>query len=257
MPDEVSEPAPTMGSPATIIPAPKKAAAAPAQADEANTTLDEDPFERNDSDIAASEPADPIEAPVEQTPDPADVIAAVPVAEQAPAGSLDDMVAGLRGDEGAETDETEAAEGGAVESEAPEAVPPVPAPAEAAAVTIAAADDRALKRRSARVPFYVYVGAWAVFAAVQTYLLWPLATAPFVEQPVYGLLVLVGAGLVCAGPVLGLFVWWRVSAHSERPQRGGLVRAMLMRSAASMAAGVLIWWAALLLLDLRRIGTLG
>jgi hypothetical protein len=115
----------------------------------------------------------------------------------------------------------------------------------------------ARRRRSARVPFYVYVGAWVVYAGVAAYLLWPLATAPFAGHPIYGGLVLAATALLCAGPILGLCVWWYVSAHSAPEERGGLVRAVMVRSAGVMAIGVLIWWIVLLVLDLRRTGALG
>lgn len=129
--------------------------------------------------------------------------------------------------------------------------------AEPGAIEVVAEDTRALRRRSAKIPFWVYLGVWVVFAGVQTYLMWPLALEPFTGQPVYGLLVLIATGLVCSGPILGLCVWWFVSAHSERDERSGLVRAVLVRSAAAMAGGVVIWWIALMLLDLRRLGMLG
>lgn len=210
-------------------------------------------------------------------PEPTDVaVTAAPEASElatvteaeAPEVTLDEMVASLRDGEGpAETAEdaepgTGAEESGELaEAEGAASTAEEAAPAAAAgAVVLPVEDDGsacARRSRSARVPFYVYLGVWLVFSGVTVYLLWSVGSGSFVGHPAYGLLVLVGVALLCLGPLVALGSWWYASAHSEPDERVGLVRAVLLRSAATMAGGVVLWWVALVVLDLHRTGLLG
>lgn len=112
-------------------------------------------------------------------------------------------------------------------------------------------------RLAARLPFGIYIGVWAVFAGVMTYLLWPIAVRPFVGTRLYAYFVLGGGALTVAGPLLGLGVWLAVRARAGEGTGAGLARAAFMRAAVATLAGDLLWWLGLVLLDLHRAGVLG
>jgi hypothetical protein len=184
-----------------------------------------------------------------------------PTAEQIPAAeeaasqeppeqlSLEEMVESLKGDE------PELGEAPADGAEAAEAA--VPVPVAVAAVEPLPEDGFARDLLSARLPFGVYIGAWAIFAGVMTYLLWPAATGPFTGTRLYAYFVLGGAALTLVGPLLGLGVWLAVRGRAGDGGDAGLARAAFMRAAAATIAGGLLWWIGLVLLDLHRAGTLG
>jgi hypothetical protein len=114
-----------------------------------------------------------------------------------------------------------------------------------------------LRRLGARLPFWLYAGAWLLFAAGMAIALWPEATAPFTAHPLYAWFVLGGAGLLALGPAVALVAWLVLRARSDPDERAGLVRALFLRASLAMLAGSLLWWAALVVLDLKRAGLLG
>jgi hypothetical protein len=112
-------------------------------------------------------------------------------------------------------------------------------------------------RLGAKLPAWAYAGVWVVFAAVMTYLLWPTATKPFIEQPDYAYMVVGGLALAVAGPVVALLTWLFARMGTTASERIGLVRAVWMRCMLATVFGVAIWWLALYALDLHRKGVIG
>jgi hypothetical protein len=216
---------------------------------------------RTSSAAAVTPAAAPVEGVEIEVPD---AIGTAPVEP-----SLDDMVAHLR-EEPAEDpgsvgrvvpDAVEAQDG-----EEPEAAPEAAVSGESVETAIADApsepdleiDQADLVRSStaARLPFWIYTGVWAVFAIALGVVMWPFATGPFVEVPVYGVFVLVGAALAIAAPTLAVIAWVVTKDRGGTSERAGLVRAIMFRMSLSMIAGVSLWWAALIVLDLHRAGIL-
>jgi hypothetical protein len=191
----------------------------------------------------APEPASEVASEVEPAPETEEA-GGEPEADQL---SLDEMVESLKEPQ-ASTDE--------VAAEAP----PEPAEAEEAPATdepVSGPEGLARDRLAARLPFGIYVGVWVVFAGVMSYLLWPAASGPFTGLPFYAYLVLGGVALTVVGPLLGIVMWLVLRGRADGIARAGLARAIFMRAAAATLAGDLVWWLALVLLDLHRAGVLG
>ncbi len=141
----------------------------------------------------------------------------------------------------------------------PEAAPEPSQTVDAGAAIPAAALEPILARDRAgtQVPYWLFAAAWATFSVVMTVLLWPMATDSFVGRPLYAVFVYGGAGMTLAAPILGLLVWAIVRAGVEPDLRQGLLRAALLRAATTAVFGVVVWWVALVVLDLHRAGLLG
>jgi hypothetical protein len=206
------------------------------------------------------------EAAVDVTGDAAavtDESAAEATAEAAPSEDLDDMVEALK--EGAAA---KAAEGeGEPEGEA--AVAETVDDEEIAEET--QSEDEALEeiedefagealvrnRLGARLPAWIYAGVWVVFVGVMVYLLWPVASKSFVNQPYYAYLVIGGLVLAVAGPLTALGTWLFARMGTTASERIGLARAVWMRCMLATVFGVSVWWIALFALDLHRTGVIG
>ncbi len=194
------------------------------------------------------------------------------VAEEAAAGEtavvasseeLDDMVEALK--EGAAA---KAAEG---EADADEGGPVAESADDETIAQEAEAEDEAYEeiedeyagvalvrnRLGAKLPAWAYAGVWVVFAGVMTYLLWPTAAKPFIEQPDYAYMVVGGLALAVAGPVVALLTWVFVRMGTTASERIGLARAVWIRCMLATVFGVAIWWLALYALDLHRKGVIG
>jgi hypothetical protein len=105
-------------------------------------------------------------------------------------------------------------------------------------------------------PFLLYLMAWAGLAAATVVLLsGPDSAAVPVDDPSYPILLLVGLTLAVCGPVLSLVVWVVARARAVPECRGGLLTTALVRGASATLFGVVAWWAALLLVDALRLGT--
>jgi hypothetical protein len=163
-----------------------------------------------------------------------------------------DTVAAPEGD----TDTAAAPEGDTDTAAAPEGDTDTAA-AEAVVIAVGDVPRLARERLGARLPFWLYAGAWLLFAAGMAIALWPEATAPFTAHPLYAWFVLGGAGLVVFGPIVALVAWLGLRAGSDTDARAGLLRALLLRASVALLGGSLLWWAALVVLDLRRAGLLG
>jgi hypothetical protein len=185
--------------------------------------------------------------------------------------SLDEMVESLRDPEGEseelsggpaaevseqDTDTAAAPEGDTDTVAAPEGDTDTAA-VEAVVIAVGDVPRLARERLGARLPFWLYAGAWLLFAAGMAIALWPEATAPFTAHPLYAWFVLGGAGLVVFGPIVALVAWLGLRAGSDTDARAGLLRALLLRASVALLGGSLLWWAALVVLDLRRAGLLG
>jgi hypothetical protein len=224
--------------------------------------------------------ADPAEVPATGEADMSGDPAATVVAESAeePGGeqlSLDEMVASLRDPEagsdepsgespaGDAEDPTPAADplDGAGEAEGPAEGETAGAAEPVAEIINEAAPEGfprlARARLGARLPFWLYAVAWLVFAVGMAVALWPHATAPFTDRPLYAWFVLGGAALALLGPVTALVAWLALRAGSDPDERAGLGRALFLRASVATLTGSALWWAALIVLDLRRAGMLG
>ena len=239
--------------------------------------------------LEESAAAESPEAP-EEHPAPELVLEREPEPAAAAAGlTLDDMVAEIKESQGAEepasgetqdadgteaaegevaeTAESEAAEGegaeGATETVAEEgaegAVEGAPADAAEAVATVeeaATESGLARERMDTRVPFWVYGGVWVVFAGAMTYLLWPVSAGLFTGSSRYAIFVLGGAGLTVIGLFVGLAAWLTGRSGASTEEKQGLTQAILLRTAGWMTVGVVLWWIALIALDLHRTGVI-
>jgi hypothetical protein len=218
--------------------------------------IEEESTEASDTDAGA-----PV---VEETqaPDTEPETPATPLAEQL---SLEQMVESLAAPEEDAVEETVVAhEPAAGESEAEEpaaeeseADAPIAEETEIAASELPSEPIPARSRLGARLPFWILSGVWAAFAGTLTYLLWAASSTPFTAHPLYAVLTFGGLGLTVAGPLLVLVVWLLMRRASEPTLREGLVRAVFLRAAVATLSGNLLWWAALLALDMHRTGVLG
>ena len=111
-------------------------------------------------------------------------------------------------------------------------------------------------RRSIPVwPFLSYVGLWLVFAAAAVWQLLAISADQAVyDSQAYGLATLGGVVMTAAGPLLALVVWIVLWRAAETSQRAGLFSAAIIRGAISTFGGVVVWWAALILVDTLRLG---
>jgi hypothetical protein len=249
----------------------------PAAADDAEATEQAPPAEPTAEDAGAAEHVVPEDLPAELSA--GDQLSLDEMVEslrspeedaEAPSGEADTVTPDTIGGEVA-ADATEAVTSGdattsAVGADAePADTPPADAaPADApAAAELVDAEPAAFprlacsRRLGARLPFWLYIGAWLLFAAGMAIAMWPYATASFTAHPLYAWFVLGGAGLAVLGPVIAVVAWLVLRSGSDPDERVGLVRALFLRAAVAMLSGSLLWWAALIALDLRRAGLLG
>ena len=118
------------------------------------------------------------------------------------------------------------------------------------------AADLQLPRLSVPIwPFLSYVGLWLVFAASAVWQLLAVSADQAVyDSQAYGLATLGGVLMTAMGPLLALLVWIVVWRGAETNQRAGLFSAALVRGALATFCGVVVWWAALILVDTLRLG---
>lgn len=104
-------------------------------------------------------------------------------------------------------------------------------------------------------PFLLYSGLWLVLAGLAVWQLLAVSAGQAVyESPAYGLATLGGLVMTALGPLLALSVWFIVWWGAEARQRAGLLSAALIRGAVTTLGGVVVWWAALILVDTLRLG---
>lgn len=104
-------------------------------------------------------------------------------------------------------------------------------------------------------PFLSYVGLWLVLAAVAVWQLLAISIDQAVyDSQAYGLATLGGVVMTALGPLLALLVWIIVWRGAETNQRSGLFSAAIIRGAIATFGGVVVWWAALILVDTLRLG---
>lgn len=110
-----------------------------------------------------------------------------------------------------------------------------------------------------RAPFWGIAAAWALFAGVLAYLLWPTATQGFdalMGSSLYSVLVWGGVALVVVGLVIGTGVRSRAQARGSVVDRGVVGRAILLRTLGWTAAGVAIWVVAMIVVSFHAVGVI-
>lgn len=146
--------------------------------------------------------------------------------------------------------ETVAEPAAAAEAEVAEPVVVEPAVAEPAIVEPAAAREPSVPWW----PFVAYLMTWVAYAAGLVIVLRSVADGTAVtDAAVYPTVLFVGILLAVCGPALTLGIW--ASAATRSQERGSwLFAAVAMRGALATLAGTIIWWAALVLVDVLRTG---
>jgi len=158
--------------------------------------------------------------------------------------------------EGAEAVPADAETPGA-EQDAAAAEPAAAATAAPEVATPTAPEAVADTTRASKVsiwPFLVYDALWLVFAGV---LIWQFEQLPadvaMYESELYPVGLLVGVVLLAAGPLL-ILVSWVAAWGRPGSTKGRLLISALVRGSVATLVGVVIWWAALLVLDQLRLG---
>lgn len=105
------------------------------------------------------------------------------------------------------------------------------------------------------IPFFVLGAGWLGFTGPLTYLLWTTAPGAPVASPYYGIFILGGTVLTLLGFMTGLTVWLLARARAGEDEVG-VGRTIWWRAVGTTAAGVALWWIALLVLDMHRAGLL-
>ncbi len=158
--------------------------------------------------------------------------------------------------EGEPVPEEPASDDEAVEPAPEEGVAPDEQPAEGETAPEDESAAQARRSLGAKLPFWLYTLAWAVFSGVMAYRMWPAAADPYVDGRMYMYFVAGGLGMLAIGPMVGAVVFAVVRSRAEREHRAGLLTAVFVRTAGAMAVGALLWWAGLLALEWQRTGRL-
>lgn len=213
--------------------------------------------------------SEPVAASLAVVPGPEGLIAPDPDAITGPVAApptLDDLLAGIA-DEAVSAAVSEAGTTKEVEAPVPtpaatkDASAPLVPPkstesAEGVESAPASKSKPVVARVSTRAPFWALGALWACFAGVMTYLLWPLSAEVFVDSSLYAVLVFGGAVLVVLGFVVGLVVWLGARPAARAAGEGPLGLRLWARALGWTAGGVVLWWAALIALDLHRTGVI-
>jgi len=167
--------------------------------------------------------------------------------EQEEATGIDELTAAI-----AEADDRAGAEG-TLDDIAPATTQVVEAPpAEPAQEAVSL---QSLRSPIPAWPFLSYVGVWLVFAAVAVWQLLAISADQAVyDSQAYGLATVGGVFMTAVGPLLALLVWIVVWRGVETNRRAGLFSAAIIRGAVATFGGVVVWWAALILVDTLRLG---
>jgi hypothetical protein len=107
-----------------------------------------------------------------------------------------------------------------------------------------------------RLPFWLGGAVWALFVGALTYLLWPRVAGDLQSDPLYGLFVYGGTGLVGLGLISGIVVWTRARTLCALPDRGVVGRAIVLRALGWIATGVAAWVIAMIVLSLHSLGVI-
>lgn len=102
-------------------------------------------------------------------------------------------------------------------------------------------------------PFIVLAAAWLGFTGALSYLVWTTSPAMPSASPHYGIMVLGGAALTLLGFVTGLTVWLLARSRAGEDE-ADVGRRVWFRAVGTTTAGVALWWVALMLLDVLRLG---
>jgi hypothetical protein len=117
--------------------------------------------------------------------------------------------------------------------------------------------ERPRRNPAMSVPFFVYVGIWAVFCVAEVLMLkdTSLAGTP-VYSETYGGFVYGAIALTALGPLMVLVVWLLSRYWAEPDQRRGLFAIAALRGAIATFAGVSLNTGALYILDMVKTGVL-
>lgn len=111
--------------------------------------------------------------------------------------------------------------------------------------------------RGLSTPFLIYLGVWLVFAVAMVLVLRNAAIAGTLDRSFeYPVFVLVGLVLTVVGPLLAIVAWLLVRSRTDADSRRGLLAVALLRGSLATFGGVVLWWAARVLLDYFRTGRL-
>lgn len=117
------------------------------------------------------------------------------------------------------------------------------------------AEVQSWSRRVPAWPFLLYVVVWLTLAGVVVWQLLAMPTSQVVyESNMYRWMTLGGTLMTAVGPLLALVVWYAVWWDAEPRQRAGLFSAALIRGALATFCGVVVWWGAIMIVDMFRLG---
>jgi len=94
---------------------------------------------------------------------------------------------------------------------------------------------------------------WLIFIITTVWVLARYPDVPSIQNEYYPIIIASGLALVAITPVASLLVWALVRKNRTEGFGGGFF-SLLIKSAAVTAAGTIAWFAALLLLDIWRLG---
>ncbi|NTW29215.1 MAG: hypothetical protein HGA39_07645 [Coriobacteriia bacterium] len=104
-------------------------------------------------------------------------------------------------------------------------------------------------------PFLVYLLVWLVLAGVAV---WQFVQVPLGEavynSSLYPISLIIGTAMVASGPVLMLFVWVVSAAWGRAGNWGSKLLSSLIKGAAATFVGAVLWYLALVLVDVIRLG---
>jgi hypothetical protein len=105
-------------------------------------------------------------------------------------------------------------------------------------------------------PFASYLVLWLMFGAVIMWRFYEVAPeTPLFDLADYRTMLVAGISLTALGPVLSLLVWL-IAGVRPGVRVGAAFVSAIFKGAITTFAGVLIWWATLILLDQLRFGSM-
>ncbi|TLM71931.1 MAG: hypothetical protein FDZ70_08755 [Actinobacteria bacterium] len=103
-------------------------------------------------------------------------------------------------------------------------------------------------------PYLTYVGLWVALGVAIIVVSNRLGDPYLPESGAYPPLLLAGLLLAVVGPFVGVAGWAIARRALPQSRRSGLLSAALLRAGAFTLGGVVLWWAAFVLVDALRLG---
>lgn len=136
---------------------------------------------------------------------------------------------------------------------APDVAAPVAPVAPAAPPVVAPASAGPLES-APTWPFAAYWAMWLVFSAATVFFLRQVpAGASLADTRSYGAMILGVLALVATSPLLIIAVWL-VTVIGAQARKGAVFVSALVKGASFTFGGVLLWWLALTIVDMLRLG---